>query len=296
MSYFKQIASRARPTNPGRSQSLPLLNPTQALFRPATLVQPLELADEHLGSDESGMLGSPQASTIASVTQPSSPPATGASPSDSSDVLFPSHLPLTPLSTRSPQAITPTTGLSLPPGEQNPPDAQPATPASPAPAQVSLSLSDSPDLQRDAPQLLVPIIPVRYLGADPLPSVERPVEKTKSLGDQATVDAVSATNLTPIKAIAQPLRTTLEPKHSAEMLPMERIAESPSQLPPPSLPGLSKPDRAQRSTIHIGAIDIQITPPPVKPQTQPLTTRSVATTTTGSLSRGFASGFGLRQG
>ena len=296
MSYLKQIASRARPTNPGKSQRLPFLNPTQALFRPAALVQPLELPDEHLGSDESGMLGSPQASVIASVTQPISPPATGASPSDSSDVLFPSHLPLTPLSTRSPQAIMPTIGLILPPGEQNPPDAQPATPASPDPVQVSLSLSDSPDPQRDAPPRLVPIIPVRYLGTDPLPSVERPVEKTKSLGDQATVETVSATNLTPINAIAQPLRTTLEPKHSAEMLPMEKMAESPSQLLPPYLPGSSKPDRSQRSTIHIGAIDIQITPPPVIPQPQPLTTRSVAAATTGSLSRGFASGFGLRQG
>ncbi|PZV10029.1 MAG: hypothetical protein DCF22_17530 [Leptolyngbya sp.] len=249
MSYFKQIASRARPTSPGRSQSLPLLNPTQALFRPVALVEPLELPDERLGSDESERVGYAPASTISSATQSISSSVTATSAPDSSDVPSPAQLP----SLQRPAAS-----------------------------------SHAPDLQRDSPPHLVPIKPTEYSGSDRQPAGRTPI----SLGHQASANSVSASNLT--TEIAQPLRTTLEPKHSTQSLPTERMAESPSQLPPPSFPGTSKPDKPQRSTIHIGAIDIQITPPPVTPQ--PLTTRPVATSPTGSLSRGFTSGFGLRQG
>jgi hypothetical protein len=248
MSYFKQIASRARPTSPGRSQSLPLLNPTQALFRPVALVEPLELPDERLGSDESERVGYAPASTISSATQSISSPVTASSAPDSSDVPAPGQMP----SLQRPAAS-----------------------------------SHAPDLQRDSPPHLVPLKPTEYSEADQRPARRTPIPP----GHQATVSSVSASNLT--TEIAQPLRTTLEPKHSTQSLPMERMAESLSQLPLPSFPGTSKPDKPQRSTIHIGAIDIQITPPPVAPK--PAATRPPATST-GSLSRGFTSGFGLRQG
>jgi hypothetical protein len=97
----------------------------------------------------------------------------------------------------------------------------------------------------------------------------------------------------PISAIAQPLRTTLEPKHSAQNLPRQRITEAQSQLLLSSFPRTSKPDISQRSTIHIGAIDIQIIPPVVEPK--PVVIRPAATST-GSLARGFTSECGLRQG
>lgn len=326
MSYFKQIASRARPPRPGRAQSLPLLHPTQALFRPVALVEPLELPDQRPGSDESERVGYSQVSTISSVTQSISSSATTPSPLDSTslidsnDVPSPAQLPATPLTITPSQDIPPIADLSLPLRDLNLPDSRSATPtrqspvqnrtdgqgrpeyvgrslpiplsASPSPLsspQMSVS-SGTPDLHRDSPQHLVPINPIQYSGADQKPTGRTLIQP----GDQATVNSVSVSNLT--TEIAQPLRTTLEPKHSTQVLVTERMAESFSQLPsPPSLPGSSKPDRSQRSTIHIGAIDIQITPP-VIPQLQPSTTRSVAAATTGSLSRGFASGFGLRQG
>jgi len=320
MSYFKQVASRARPTSPGRSQSLPLLHPTQALFRPVALVQPLELPDERSGSDESERVGYSQASTISSATQSISSSTTATSPTDSSFVHSPAQLPATPLTITSSQAISPIADLSLPLREQSLPDSQSATPARRSPVQdradrkgspgyvgrslpIPLSASASslsspqmptststPDLHRDSPQHLVPISPTQYSEVDQKPTGRTPIPP----GHQATVNSGSASNLT--TEIAQPLRTTLKPKHSDQVLATERMAESFSQLPsPPSLPGSSKPDRSPRSTIHIGAIDIQITPP-VIPQPQPLATRPVAAVTTGSLSRGFASGFGLRQG
>jgi hypothetical protein len=290
MSYFKQIVSRTRLSPTKRSQNLPLLNPPRTLFRPIALVQPLELADESL------MTESHLAPTISSATQSISPSAASYLPS-------PTHLPATTLPITAPQATTPTTGLSLPAREQNPP-ASPvkptqaqdwadrqnnpgfvgrSLPTSPSP-QVPVSSSNAPDLQRNSPQHLVPIIPTKYSGIDP-----QPLETPKPFGHQATVDSASATNLT--KAIAQPLQTTLEPKRSTQILPTQRITEPSSPLTTPrSSPGTSS---QSNPSIHIGAIDIQITPPPVLPK--PPATRQVAAPT-GSLSRGFTSSFGLRQG
>lgn len=319
MSYFKQIASRARPTSPGRSQSLPLLNPTQSLFRPVAVVQPLELPDERLGSDESERVGYSQASTTSSATESISSSTTATAPTDSNFVHSPAQLPATPLTITPSQVIPPLADLSLPLREPNLPDSRSANPArrspvqdraerqnnpgfverslptplpaspSPLPSlQMPAASSSTPNLHRDSPQHLVPIEPTKLSGLNRQPSGNLPIP----LVDQASVKSTSASNLTTETAL--PLRAKLEPKHSTQVLPTERMAGSPSQLPPPSFPGTSKPDRSQRSTIHIGAIDIQITPSPVTPQ--PLTTRSVATPTTGSLSRGFTSGFGLRQG
>ena len=339
MSYFKEIASRARPTSQGRSQNIPLLNPTRSLFRPIALVQPLESPDESVDSDEAWMTGSPQTATIDATAQAISRPAPVASPDLSSHVPSPTHLPATTPAPVIPPPTTPVIGSRLPPRERSQPaplavspappaasgrvlsyapgsattpfpkqgqvtqSSNPAPPgrslpiplsASPSPLsspQMPAASSSTPDLHRDSPQHLVPITPTQYSEADQKPTGRTPIPP----GHQATVNSVSASNLT--TEIAKPLRATLKPKHSTQVLPTERMAESFSQLPsPPSLPGSSKPDRSQRSTIHIGVIDIQITPPPVIPQPQPLTTRSVVAATTGSLSRGFASGFGLRQG
>lgn len=89
--------------------------------------------------------------------------------------------------------------------------------------------------------------------------------------------------------IGQPVRSTLEPIHKTQ--PMSNVS---TPVPPPSrLPSQRHPETSEKSTIHIGAIDIQITPPPV---VIPQPTPRAAPRPTTPLSRGFASSFGLRQG
>lgn len=363
MSYFKQIASRARLPNQRRSQDLPLLNPTPALFRSIALVEPSELPDERVGLDESSMMTSPQASNISSATQSISSLATVVLPPASSYVYSGTDLPAVLPPITIPEAITSTTALSLTSREQSVPDSQPATPEKQSPPEnradkrTPLSISPSPqvttsssnvqNLQPNSSQNQMPIIPTKYSGTAQQLSGEMPVETPNFLTHQANIDAASIDNLTnvkaiaqplqttlepkasaqnllkertteaqsqltpspsfpqtskphtsegsskPISAIAQPLRTTLEPKPSAQNSPRERITEAQSQLLLPSFPRTSRPDVSQRSTIHIGVIDIQITPPLVAPK--PVVIRPAATST-GSLARGFTSEFGLRQG
>jgi len=364
MSYFKQIASRARLPNQRRSQDLPLLNPTPALFRSIALVEPSELPNERVGLDESSMMTSPQASNISSATQSISSPTTVVLPPASSYVYSGTDLPAVPPPPITiPEAITSKTALSLTSIEESVPDSQSVTPAKQSPPvdrtekRAPLSISPSPqvttsssnvqNLQPNSSQNRMPIIPTKYSGTAQQLSGEMPVETPNLLTHKADIDAASVDNLTnvkaldkplpttlepkalaqnlpkertteaqsqltpapsfsqkskphisegstkPISAIAQPLRTTLEPKHSAQNSPREKITEAQSQLLLPSFPRTSKPDISQRSTIHIGTIDIQITPPVVAPK--PVVIRPAATST-GSLARGFTSEFGLRQG
>lgn len=83
-----------------------------------------------------------------------------------------------------------------------------------------------------------------------------------------------------------PLQTTLEPSPSMRLTGAPEIAESVESSAPP-----------QRPTVHIGVIEIQISPPPVSlPTPTAKTATRAAPTATGSLSRGFTSTFGLRQG
>jgi hypothetical protein len=63
------------------------------------------------------------------------------------------------------------------------------------------------------------------------------------------------------------------------------------------LPGKSSQDLSSSNKIHIGAIEIQITPsalPP--PNVLPVAKPAIKSTSTASLSRGFTTSFGLRQG
>jgi hypothetical protein len=308
MSYFKQIASRAVLTNPGRSPSLPLLNPTQVLFRPAALVQPMELADERLGSDESVIAEQLQASTRSLATQ-SILSAAAISLLDSSEVPSPTYLSASPLPITPPIidlglpfkeqslsdprldiSVRPTPAQHQSDRQSNSDFGERSLSASPLPSpQVSAAASNPPDLQHDSTPPLVPIKPTKSSGADPQPAGKPLISQVHPV----PVSAVYASSLT--TEIAQIGRTTLEPKPSTQALPTERMTELLSQLPlPPSFPEPSKADRSPGSTIHIGAIDIQIMPAPVPPQ--PLRPHPVAIPASGSLSRGFASGFGLRQG
>ena len=62
------------------------------------------------------------------------------------------------------------------------------------------------------------------------------------------------------------------------------------------LPVQSPPNLAASNRIQIGSIEIQITPSIPPPPIIPIAKTAIRSTSTASLSRGFSSGFGLRQG
>jgi hypothetical protein len=302
MSYFKQITRRYRPMHGGRSQSLPLLHPPDLLFSPEAVNQPLEIPNNMLGSTWHEVLDVPSPPSFVSRAEEISSVASRALPPTSQDLLSPVLEPPTTKESgiqRNQDSSVKSTLTSLKESFATNPETQP----SPSPLPSSVPPSSKVFKAAPGEQVLQgqiePVTPYRFSSSshpqlsdsvDPQPAVKAP----KAPISQAIVSAPEG-KLSRIEPATQPLHTILEPLSSTRRQPAEEIkALGPTQLTQVlQMPGNPGTTSSQKPSIHIGTIDIQITPSPETPK--PVVRRSPKSGS-GQLSRGFASSFGLRQG
>jgi hypothetical protein len=307
VSYLSQIANRVRPRTDHPSGDQLMLNPPRLLFQQEEVTQTTEWAKETPLSDRA--VESPLLDVVSLKPAPPQAEAVTGLPIASTDIQPPTT-DIVSLKTVPSQAEA-VTDLEI-----TSTDTQPATrgilratPDNQLPFKsLGVKASELQKVNKSAtrddinPQPGTVSLESAAI-ASPTPNltpslISNPPSRRKVIAEIEATDSRLPTTLEPIVQEAPslttevanspvpPLRTTLEPSPSMRLTRAREIAESLESSAP-----------LQPPTVHIGAIEIQILPPPISlPTPRAKTVTRAAPTATGSLSRGFTSTFGLRQG
>ncbi|MBG1270889.1 hypothetical protein [Nostoc sp. WHI] len=311
VSYLSQIANRARARSDRPSADQLMLNPPRLLFRQGEGNQTGDWGDETPLSDQ--VLESPlsQLPTSDMVSVQPVPPQTEAGRNSviTSDVVSVQPTPLqteavTNLAISATDAGTQllTSNVAISSSDNHLSLKSIGVPASARPgvnkSATGYDINPQPVLQgQSQPQAEAGT--TSQIGLESAAIASPTLSLMSSPGDRC--EAIADPSLLPLTTIlkpgvhrasaamtqaanlpGEPLQTTLEPSRLIEFTQAPGIAES---APP------------QQPTVHIGAIEIQISPPAVTlPTPTAKTVTRAAPPATGSLSRGFTSTFGLCQG
>ncbi|MEH2236637.1 hypothetical protein [Nostoc sp.] len=305
VSYLSQIANRVRPRSDRPSGDQVLLNPPRLLFHQGEENQTLGWGDETPLSDQA--LDSPlsQLSTSDIVSLQPVPLQTeavtnlGVAFTDTkTQPPAPDVVRSTPDNQLSLKSLRQSVNKSVTGHDIRP---QPAPPVAQFSSQAEAGTISQVSLEGAAIASLTPNLKPSLVSSPPsrheaIADADATVLDPRLLSQtdkepltttlEPTVHSPSTVTIPEANLPVQPLRTTLEPSLPMQSTQTPGIAESvrSSALP-------------QRPTVHIGAIEIQISPPPVTlPTPTAKTATRAAPPATASLSRGFTSTFGLRQG
>jgi hypothetical protein len=289
--YLKQLAARTR-------GDLPILTPPRSPFSQMGTTQAIESFSERITPTTPTVTSFPARDQVERLSSRSRIEPTGTTRDQAGESL---------IDTPQLDTILPSSPIRL---ENSTEPNSPPTVAEPKSAEVTADQQSSSFTEINAPQELLPRIrslPPLNLAQDKITSI------SQSQSEEIIIEQVEATQpkLVPNSSLKfRSARDRGDDQSEGKEIKTARLPRlSPrdhDNFPSPdenhvSLSGARSPLKPVPNSdpinqIKIGAIEIQITPPAPPPPVVPVAKTAIRSKPTVSLSRGFTSGFGLRQG